>query len=134
MVGQQFRQSPPVFSEIESAFGHRLVHFGNLESPTRYQALLQSADVVLSTAIHEFQGLAVMEAVARDCLPIVPGRLVYPEIYPAYCRYESYPDDPEREAASAAALIMDTARSLSAGLAWWAMRCQAFVSRLQYWC
>lgn len=114
MVGQQFRQSPPVFSEIESAFSHRLVHFGYLEGVTRYQALLQAADVVLSTAIHEFQGLAVMEAVARDCLPVVPDRLVYPEIYPGYCCYESYPDDPEREAAAAAALIMVAQRSLPA--------------------
>lgn len=114
MVGQQFRQSPPVFSEIESSFCHRLVHVGFLESPSRYRAILQAADVVLSTAIHEFQGLAVMEAVARDCLPVVPDRLVYPEIYPADCRYESHPDDPEREAASAAAAIMFAARSVPA--------------------
>ncbi len=111
MVGQRFRSSPPEFSEIESAFGHRLVHFGFIESRARYQALLQAADIVLSTAIHEFQGLAVLEAVARGCLPVVPARLVYPEIYPANCCYGSYPDDPEREAAAAATLLEDAAKN-----------------------
>ena len=105
MTGQQFRQWPVVFDEIQAAFGHRLVHVGFVPSHARYQALLQASDIVLSTAQHEFQGLAVMEAVARNCLPLVPARLVYPEIYPAHCCYESHPDDPEREAVSAAAQI-----------------------------
>ena len=111
MTGQQFRRSPAVFDEIQTAFAHRLVHIGFVPSRARYQALLQAADIVLSTAQHEFQGLAVMEAVARDCLPLVPARLVYPEIYPAYCCYESHPDDPEREAVSAAARIALAAQS-----------------------
>jgi glycosyltransferase involved in cell wall biosynthesis len=112
MTGQQFRRSPPVFEEIRSAFGHRLVHFGFLPSATRYHALLQAADVVLSTAQHEFQGLAVMEAVARGCLPVVPRRLVYPEIYPAQCCYDSHPDALDLEAASAVALIKRAANTL----------------------
>lgn len=105
MTGQQFRRSPAVFSEIRSLFGHRLVQFGYVDGIKEYRALLQSADVVLSTAIHEFQGLAVLEAVAHQCLPIVPDRLAYPEIYPALYRYESCPDDPDREADAAAILM-----------------------------
>ncbi|CAA0088072.1 Glycogen synthase [Halioglobus japonicus] len=112
MVGQQFRQTPRVFSEIQATFAHRLAHYGFLESPARYRALLQAADVVLSTAIHEFQGLAVMEAVAAGALPVVPNRLVYPQMYCAdYC-YTSCPDDPQREAGSAAALITALAGDL----------------------
>jgi glycosyltransferase involved in cell wall biosynthesis len=114
MTGQQFRQSPPVFDTIRTEFCHRLVHFGFLSDPEHYQALLQAADIVLSTAQHEFQGLAVMEAVARECLPVVPGRLVYPEIYPARYCYETFKDDPEREAASAALLIQELAKLLPA--------------------
>ncbi|MDG2047263.1 MAG: DUF3524 domain-containing protein [Halioglobus sp.] len=105
MTGQQFRRSPAVFSKIRALFGHRLVQFGYVDGIKEYRALLQSADVVLSTAIHEFQGLAVIEAVAQQCLPIVPDRLAYPEIYPARYRYESCPDDPEREADAATSLI-----------------------------
>jgi glycosyltransferase involved in cell wall biosynthesis len=112
MTGQQFRQVPPVFDEIQSRYGHRLVQFGYIESIARYRALLRAADVVLSTALHEFQGLAVMEAVAHQCLPVVPDRLAYREIYPVECRYESHADDPDREADSAVALIRGLAERL----------------------
>jgi glycosyltransferase involved in cell wall biosynthesis len=115
MIGQQFRQSPPEFDEIRNAFGHRLVQFGYVEDTLQYRGLLQAADIVLSTALHEFQGLAVMEAVAHNCLPIVPDRLVYPEIYPNWCRYDSDPDDPEREACAAVALILKVAEQLARG-------------------
>lgn len=112
MTGQQFRQSPPVFQEIQTAFAGRLVHCGYIESASRYHGVLRAADVVLSTALHEFQGLAVMEAVAAGCLPVVPARLVYPEVYPARYCYGSHRDDPESEAKSAAVLILDIAREL----------------------
>ncbi len=105
LTGQQFRRSPAVFGRIEAEFAHRLVHFGYLPSATDYRALLRGADVVLSTAQHEFQGLAVLEAVAAGCLPAVPDRQAYPEIYPARFRYTSSPDDPAREGAAAAALV-----------------------------
>jgi glycosyltransferase involved in cell wall biosynthesis len=113
MTGQQFRESPPVFKQIQLSFSHRVVQFGYVESISEYKALMGAADIVLSTALHEFQGLAVMESVALDCRPVVPRRLVYPEIYPdAFC-YDSYPDDPEREAASAVALIAKLAADIA---------------------
>jgi len=114
VVGQQFRDSPPVFKEIESEFGARLVQFGYLESVEDYRALLQGADIVLSTALHEFQGLAVLEAVASGCLPVVPERLVYPEIYPSRFCYESRPGS-KAEADAAATLIRKLADELRLG-------------------
>jgi glycosyltransferase involved in cell wall biosynthesis len=101
VTGQQFRRSPEVFREIESAFTHRIVQFGYVEPAADYRALLRAAEIVLSTALHEFQGLAVMEAVAAGCLPVVPDRLGYREIYPSHSRYATHTDDPEREAESA---------------------------------
>jgi len=112
MTGQQFRRSPSAFGDIQAAFAHRLVHCGYIACRTQYRALLRGADLVLSTALHEFQGLAVMEAVAEGCLPVVPARLVYPELYPGYFCYASYGGDPQREAEAAAALIRDIARQL----------------------
>ena len=112
MTDQQFRQMPTVFSEIKKIYSHRLVQFGYVENLDQYHALLESADIVLSTALHEFQGLAVMEAVINNCIPIVPDRLVYPEIYPASSRYESCPDDPEKEARAAAGLILKVVTAL----------------------
>ena len=60
-------------------------------------SLLRQSHVVLTTALHEFQGLAVLEAVASGCIPVVPDRLAYREFIPDDCRYPSYPDDPDRE-------------------------------------
>jgi glycosyltransferase involved in cell wall biosynthesis len=101
LVGQQFRDSPPHFDCIARDFKHRLVQFGYVESRKDYLALLRGADLLLSTALHEFQGLAVLEAVAAGCIPIVPDRLAYREIYPPEYRYASHPDNIREEAGAA---------------------------------
>ena len=110
LTGQQFRTSPAVFSQIRSQYQHRLVQFGYVESSGQYRALQQGADLVLSTAVHEFQGLAVMQAVSAGCVPVVPDRLAYRELYPEHCRYHSCPHEPESEAAAAVALIQTLAK------------------------
>jgi glycosyltransferase involved in cell wall biosynthesis len=112
VTGQQFRRSPEVFEQIESGFRHRLVQFGYVESREAYGSLLSGADIVLSTSLHEFQGLAVQEAVACGCLPVVPERLVYPEIYPAQFIYSSDLEDSNVEACAATELILQLASGL----------------------
>jgi glycosyltransferase involved in cell wall biosynthesis len=117
VTGQQFRQSPAVFAEIQSTFGHRLIQFGYVEERLDYRVLLQSADIVLSTALHEFQGLAILEAAACGCLPVVPNRLVYPEIFPPRYCYTSSPLDPDGEAQAATSLILKLAGQIQQGTA-----------------
>ncbi|NHO67064.1 DUF3524 domain-containing protein [Aestuariicella hydrocarbonica] len=80
LLGQGFRQSPAEFDEIQQSFSGQLVQFGHEPDVKRYRQWLASADVVLSTALHEFQGLAVLEAMAAGCIPVLPNRLSYPEI------------------------------------------------------
>ena len=115
VTGQQFRDTPDIFAQIRREFDTHLVHFGYLQSDEDYRALLRGADILVSTALHEFQGLAVLEAVACGCLPVVPDRLVYPEIYPAPFRYASCPQDPGKEARAAAALVLQFATKLMKG-------------------
>ncbi|WP_251976552.1 tRNA-queuosine alpha-mannosyltransferase domain-containing protein [Salinicola avicenniae] len=86
VMGQQFRQSPAVFDSARAWLGERIVCWG--EQPVEaYREMLEASDIVVSTTNHEFQGLAIMEAVTRGCLPLVPDRLCFPEYYADAYRY-----------------------------------------------
>jgi glycosyltransferase involved in cell wall biosynthesis len=94
MCGEVFVSVPPEFAEITELLGHRLIHAG-LADRGRYEDLLLSASVVLSTAEQEFFGIGVVEGVAAGALPVLPNRLVYPERVdalgadPALCLYDT---------------------------------------------
>lgn len=91
VLGQQFRQSPAEFTQIKALLQKRgwLGHWGYLESRDDYIALLGQSHIVLSTAHHDFQGLAVLEAVSAGCVPVVPDRLAYPEWFASAYRFGS---------------------------------------------
>lgn len=105
ILGEQFRRVPPQFETIQQQYGHRLVQFGYAESRAEYQSWLASADMMLSTSIHEFQGVAVLEAIAAGCVPALPNRLAYPELATQQFLYASHIDDIEQEAVAAVELI-----------------------------
>ena len=101
IVGEQFRRVPLEFNDIQLKFSKQLGVFGYIANVDEYYKLLSECDIVLSTSLHEFQGISVMEAVAAGCLPIVPSRLSYCEyINNDYC-YNSDLENPEKEAVSA---------------------------------
>ena len=86
LAGKQFRNQPGVFADIDATLDAiaaqrqlRRGQFGFLPDRQLYLDLLKRCDVVLSTALHEFQGLALQEACALGCTPVAPDRLVYPE-------------------------------------------------------
>ena len=81
LAGRSHRQSAPEFEEARERLGGRVVHFGYAQ-PEAYAALLRRSDVVVSTAIHEFFGVAVVEAVYAGCFPVLPHRLSYRELIP----------------------------------------------------
>ena len=102
VVGEQFRRQPPAFDRIRDEFGPQIVCWGFQDSRQDYDRLLAEADVVISTATHDFQGLAMLEAMASGCLALAPRRLAYPEYVPAAQCYGNHEDDAEAEAAAAA--------------------------------
>ena len=98
VLGQQFRQQPEIFAEMQHTLSDNIQSWGYIEKDEDYREILRTADVVVSTALHDFQGLAVLEAVACGCLPVVPDRLAYPEFFQEKYRYPSYAEDNERQA------------------------------------
>jgi glycosyltransferase involved in cell wall biosynthesis len=81
VAGESYQTVPPAFDEGRRRFADRMVHFGTA-SDAAYPALLARSDVVVSTARHEFLGVAVIEAMTAGALPILPNRLSYPEVVP----------------------------------------------------
>lgn len=81
VLGQSFERSPDIFSWAEKRFEEKILHFGYVPSQQEYMALLQRCHIVVSTAVHEFFGVAVMEAVRAGCYPLLPRRLSYPELF-----------------------------------------------------
>jgi glycosyltransferase involved in cell wall biosynthesis len=100
ILGERFGKVPPALAEFERAFGDRLDAFGYEPDRDRYLEILGACDWVLSTARHEFFGIAVTEALTAGCLPWLPDRLSYPELLPASCRGLS-PSNPPADAATA---------------------------------
>jgi glycosyltransferase involved in cell wall biosynthesis len=82
-----------VFVEARKRLEGRLVQWGRLGSFADYATLLWEADIVVSTALHEFFGTAVVEAVYCGCRPILPHRLSYPELMPEEIHHEVLYDE-----------------------------------------
>lgn len=114
VVGEQFRQVPAAFDRIRQRHGHRIVHWGYLADRGDYDRLLGEADVVVSTALHDFQGLSVLEAMASGCLALTPDRLAYPEYVPEGQRYPSHHRGQDGEADAEALAAAQTLQRLLA--------------------
>lgn len=102
VVGERFRNHPAAFGQIYQQFENRIEQWGFLESREDYDHLLARADIVLSTALHDFQGLSMLEAMASGCIALAPDRLAYREYVPELCRYQSDEQNADQEAEAAA--------------------------------
>jgi glycosyltransferase involved in cell wall biosynthesis len=80
VIGQQFRDVPEVFEWAKDYFAEFIEHWGYQDSIEEYRAVLCEADLIVSTANHEFFGISVAEAIAAGACPVLPKRLAYPEI------------------------------------------------------
>lgn len=80
VIGEQFKDSPPIFEKARAVFRRHIDRWGFQPARADYVAALSEADVVVSTAEHEFFGISIAEALAAGCYPLVPRRLAYPEL------------------------------------------------------
>jgi glycosyltransferase involved in cell wall biosynthesis len=86
ILGEQFTQIPKSMHQFQEEFRDRIDHFGFVHSKGEYWNWLLKADWVLSTAEHEFFGIAVVEALFAGSLPWLPDKLSYRELLPACAR------------------------------------------------
>jgi len=86
------------------------IAFAGFASRNGYLAWLDRADIALSTADHEFFGIAMMEAAWAGATVLAPHAQVYPELYPAACLY---PDDATLHARARA--VIDAVREIPIG-------------------
>jgi len=82
LAGKHFREQPEEFERAFERYAERILHYGYAEDFAEYSRLLHRADLVVSTSIHEFFGVAIMEAIYCGCHPLLPARLSYPELIP----------------------------------------------------
>jgi glycosyltransferase involved in cell wall biosynthesis len=88
VLGQAFSRQPDIFNEARTRLAHRILHFGYAEKLEEYYTLLKKGTLVISTSVHEFYGMSVIEAVRAGCRALLPRRLSYPELFPADFLYE----------------------------------------------
>jgi len=78
VLGQSFRKVPDCFSSAKEFFCEEIETWG-YQPREKYLQILSESDLVVSTALHDFQGLSMLEAIARGCHPVAPNRVAYPE-------------------------------------------------------
>ncbi|MFC6979091.1 tRNA-queuosine alpha-mannosyltransferase domain-containing protein [Microbulbifer taiwanensis] len=115
LVGQQFRRRPPEFAQIHKLLQKHdaLGAWGYQIQAAGYRQLLARSHAVLSTARHDFQGLAVLEAVAAGCQPLVPDNLAYPEWFGRVGYH--FPEDVESCAANLSRAMLQCADRVERG-------------------
>lgn len=79
VLGESCQTQPDCFRTAREWLGDRVDRWGFVASADEYRQTLSQSDVVVSTAAHEFFGIAVVEAVSAGCVPLVPDDLAYPE-------------------------------------------------------
>ncbi len=84
VIGGHTRREPPAFARLRQRHRDRIIAWGHLPQRDDYDALLHTADVFVSTAAHEFFGIAAVEAVAAGAHPLLPRALAYPEVFATF--------------------------------------------------
>ena len=78
----------PALLRLREELPGRILMDERADSET-YKEIVGRSTVAVSTALHEFQGLAMLEAVSAGAHPLVPDDLCYPEQYPEANRYQA---------------------------------------------
>ncbi|MEO1530456.1 MAG: DUF3524 domain-containing protein, partial [Planctomycetota bacterium] len=82
-------ESHDILNQIRNSFGNQILFDGYAQDRNEYWRWLTRMDVVVSTADHEFFGIAVCEAISAGAIPLTPDGLSYTEYVPDELRYDT---------------------------------------------
>ena len=85
-MGQSFREVPTCFTDFRNDNNEVVATWGHQPADV-YRQVLERSDIVVSAALHDFQGLGMLEAIAAGCIPVAPDRMAYPEYIPEELLY-----------------------------------------------
>jgi glycosyltransferase involved in cell wall biosynthesis len=88
MLGPSSGRPPRAFAQARTWLGPRLRQWGAVSDRQEYWRWLLWADVAVSCARQENQGLSVAEAAWAGCGLLLPRAQVYPWLYPEACLYQ----------------------------------------------
>ncbi len=130
VLGEHFKRQPLIFARARELLADRLLHWGFAENREEYACLLKQGDIIVSTAVHEFFGISVLEGVRAGCLPLVPDRLSYQELFPSRYRYPSgrFNNHLLKLLSNSVSLSLSAAKSLTAPYDW-----QCLAPKYQHW-
>ena len=95
VIGEHIDPQAPDFVAARERLKSRTLAWGYAPDLAEYRRRLWQADIVVSTAIQEFFGISVIEAMYCGCVPILPRRLSYPELLPPEFHEACLYDTPE---------------------------------------
>jgi len=119
VLGESFKAHPEIFDDARKRLAEKVLHFGYVRSREEYASWLKQGSMVVSTARHEFFGMAVLEAVRAGCRPLLPKRLSYPELFPEDFLYDEADFQVRlREAVRKERLSEQASRALTGPVSW----------------
>jgi glycosyltransferase involved in cell wall biosynthesis len=78
VLGESYRNCPPVFAEAQQRLGERIIHFGYAENFADYAHWLWRADILPVNSNHDFFGASVIATAYHCCHVAWLTRSIFP--------------------------------------------------------
>ena len=82
LIGENNRDDEGYFREFKNQYSGQITAFGYIEQRNSYWQELVQCRVLPVTSNHDFLGLSILEATSVGVIPMLPKRMVYPELIP----------------------------------------------------
>lgn len=99
MLGSGGGRKAGEFDDYRHQLGRRVRHWGEADEAS-YAAYIREAGIGVSSALHDFQGLAMLELAQAGATVVLPRRVAYPECLPAARFYEGSAENAETDSAA----------------------------------